>query len=301
VLEHTPSEQERSQILQTIEMFEAITQSQPDDYQSLETLKVAYQKLGKTADQVRTSRRLAEAYFNGGSYALAMQECEAVLAAEPGAPEMLAMLGEIEAKLPRGSKAKLDVPGANGELDAGTTGDSGLLEIGGRNLGKALRKISAKDLEEGNEQLAKFLIVQQMFPEDEVKAGLVEVNEANQVAGEQLAASLLDRLCKGNEGKMEAVLSALIDRTKFAYVPLDYYDIDRQVARMLPEELTRSRLFVPFDLVSRTILIAVCNPFDAAAREEVQQSLDYTVTWYLAKPTMIIKTLQEIHKLEPRG
>jgi hypothetical protein len=100
---------------------------------------------------------------------------------------------------------------------------------------------------------------------------------------------------------MEAVLSALIDRTKFAYVPLEYYDIDRQVARMLPDELTMSRLFVPFDLISRTIMIAVCNPFDAAAREEVQQSLDYTVTWYLAKPATIIKTLQDIHRLEARG
>ena len=35
VLEHTLSEEERSQILQTIEMFEVITQTQQDDYQSL--------------------------------------------------------------------------------------------------------------------------------------------------------------------------------------------------------------------------------------------------------------------------
>jgi len=40
VLEHTLSEEERSQIVQTIEMFEVITQTQPDDYQSLEILKV---------------------------------------------------------------------------------------------------------------------------------------------------------------------------------------------------------------------------------------------------------------------
>jgi len=40
VLEHTLSEEERSQILQTIEMFEVITQTQHDDYQSLEILKV---------------------------------------------------------------------------------------------------------------------------------------------------------------------------------------------------------------------------------------------------------------------
>src|SRR5260370_37070684 len=60
VLEHTLSEQERSQILQTIEMFEVITQTQQDDYQSLEILKVAYQKLGKSDESLRVSRRLAE-------------------------------------------------------------------------------------------------------------------------------------------------------------------------------------------------------------------------------------------------
>ena len=47
VLEHTLSDDENSQILQTIEMFEAITQTQPDDYQSLEILKEAYQKVGR--------------------------------------------------------------------------------------------------------------------------------------------------------------------------------------------------------------------------------------------------------------
>ena len=144
--------------------------------------------------------------------------------------------------------------------------------------------------------------MQQMFPEEEVSAALAAVKEADKgIHGQMLASSLLERLCNGNDAQMERVLSALIDRTKFAYVPLEYYDIDRQVVRMLSDDLTVNRLFVPFDLISRTIMVAVCNPFDAAAREAVQQSLDYTVTWYLAKPATIIKTLQEIYKLEPRA
>ena len=132
-----------------------------------------------------------------------------------------------------------------------------------------------------------------------MNVALAAVKAANKDLHDQmLAPSLLGRLCDGNEKKSEHVLSALIDRTKFAYVPLEYYDIDRQVVRMLPDELTIGRLFVPFDLISRTIMVAVCNPFDSAAREAVQQSLDYTVTWYLAKPSAIIRTLQEIYRLE---
>ncbi len=173
--------------------------------------------------------------------------------------------------------------------------------MGGRNTGQVRKRAALHDAEQGNDQLAKFLVLQQMFPEDEVNTALEAVKAANKaMTGQMLASSLLERLCHGNNEKMEAVLSALIDRTKFAYVPLEYYDIDRQVVRMLPDDLTINRLFVPFDLISRTIMVAVCNPFDAEAREAVQQSLDYTVTWYLAKPAVIIKTLQEIYKLESK-
>jgi hypothetical protein len=121
------------------------------------------------------------------------------------------------------------------------------------------------------------------------------------VTGQAMAASLLDKICQKDTDKCDAALSGLIDRTKFAYVPIEYYDVDRQIPRMLPDHLTLGRLFLPFDLISRTIMIACCNPFDAAGRDAVQQSLDYTVTWYLARPNAIIKALQDVYRLETRA
>ena len=58
----TLSSSEEAQLTQTIEMFEVITQSQPQDYQSLEILKEAYLKLGRQKDVVNTSKRIAQAY-----------------------------------------------------------------------------------------------------------------------------------------------------------------------------------------------------------------------------------------------
>jgi Type II secretion system (T2SS), protein E, N-terminal domain len=156
--------------------------------------------------------------------------------------------------------------------------------------------------ERGDDHLAKFLIVQQLFPEEEVMVALDTVKHANKdLTGQALAVSLLDYLCKGNAERLETVLSALIDRTRFAYVPLEYYDTDRQIAQTLPDSLTLGRLFVPFDLVSRTMMVACCNPFDSAGREAVQQSVDYTVTWYLARPAAIIRSLQSIYRLDTRA
>ena len=304
MLEHTSlSEEERSQIVQTIEMFEVITQTQPDDYQSLEILKDAYNKVGQPEESLRISRKLGEAYFNVGSYTLAMQECEVVLLKEPNAPEILAMLGEIETRLQAAGHSLVDsggpatgliaVPHLNGAGPANTA-TGGLVELNS--------KRNAHLQDRGDDQLAKFLIVQQLFPEDDVTKALDTVNHLNKdLSGQALGASLLDKICRQDTDKLDQALSQLIDRTKFAYVPMEYYDVDRQVARMLPDHLTLGRLFVPFDLISRTIMVACCNPFDAAGREAVQQSLDYTVSWYLARPGAIIKALQDIYRLESRA
>jgi tetratricopeptide (TPR) repeat protein len=303
VLEHTLSDDENSQILQTIEMFEAITQTQPDDYQSLEILKEAYNKVGREEDFLRATRKLAEAYFNAGSYALAMQECDVILAKEPNAPEILAMLGEIETRLQASGKALVN-KGAQAGLTVNPAevakGEGLLIDTTAAHGGDGGKMADLS--ERGDDHLAKFLIVQQLFPEDLVLAALESVKQLNKdLTGQALAVSLLDHLCKDKTNHLDAVLSALIDRTKFAYVPLEYYDTDRQIAPMLPEYLTLNRLFVPFDLVSRTMMVACCNPFDATGREAVQQSLDYTVAWYLARPSSIVKSLQSIYRLESRA
>jgi len=293
VLEHTLSEEEHSQILQTIEMFEAITQTQPGDYQSLEILKEAYQKVGRHDESLRVSRRLAEAYFNAGSHTNAMQECETILVKEPTAPDILALLGEIETRLQASGQAFVTTAGKNGATEEA---DGSLIDIGSR-AGKVGRLANLH--ERGDDHLAKFLIVQQLFAEEEVNAALEMVTHSNKdLSGQALAASLLDQLCKEDTGRLDSVLSALIDRTKFAYVPLEYYDVDRQIAPMLPDYLTVGRLFVPFDLVSRTVMVACCNPFDSTGREALQQSVDYMVAWYLARPSAIVKNLQSIYRLD---
>jgi len=311
VLEHTLSAEEHSQILQTIEMFEAITQTQPEDYQSLEILREAYTKIGRHDEALRTSRKLAEAYFNAGSYTPALQQCEMILTRDPNAPEILAMLGEIEQRLQASGQAIVDKSKATSGLVASpfTRNDGRLISpnVEGALIdvdpsrGKGLGRITNLH-ERGDDHLAKFLIVQQLFGEEEVNAALESAKNANkELIAHAMAVSMLEELCKDKPLQLDAVLSALIDRTKFAYVPLEYYDTDRQIAPMLPEYLTLGRLFVPFDLVSRTMMVACCNPFDSAGRDAVQQSVDYTVSWYLARPEAIVKSLQSIYRMESRA
>ena len=158
------------------------------------------------------------------------------------------------------------------------------------------------DNDDGNEHFAKFLTFHRIVPESDVAAALGRVLQVNSrlEGGQALAGSLLDEITRTGNQEIDSLLSSLIDATKFGYVPLEYYDIDRSVVRMLPDHLTLGRLIVPFDIVSRTMMVALCNPFDAAAKQAVQSSLDYHIQWYLAKPAAITRILRDVYRLDAR-
>src|SRR5258707_12593326 len=89
---------EEAQLAQTIEMFEVITQSQPQDYQSLEILKEAYIKLGRAKDVISTSKRIAQAYLKTGHLSSAILEYETILQGFRNDPDVQAALPQIETK-----------------------------------------------------------------------------------------------------------------------------------------------------------------------------------------------------------
>src|SRR5208283_1185040 len=89
---------EEAQLRQTIEMFEVITQSQPQDYQSLEILKEAYLKLGMEKEVIATSKRIGQAYVQLGQLSSAILEFETVLQRHPDDKEAVAAMAQIESK-----------------------------------------------------------------------------------------------------------------------------------------------------------------------------------------------------------
>jgi tetratricopeptide (TPR) repeat protein len=304
--------EEYAQILQTIEMFEVISQAEPGDCQSYDILKEAYLKIGQIEAALQVSRKLAEAYLNMGLYSSALLECEGILQLQPNSPDIVALMGEIESRTapstPRNSN------GSNGNefglMSEPVDPAPSLIALNssrgkssGKNGAEIREAAPAVDLanDDGNDHFAKFLAFHRIVPEAEIAPALARVHQANRkLEGQVLATSLLEELARSGNYQIDQLLGSLIDATKFGYVPIEYYDIDRAVVRMLPESLTLRRLIVPFDIVSRTIMIALCNPFDAGAKQAVQSSLDYNIQWYLAKPSAIARILRDVYRLDSR-
>ncbi len=305
----TLSAEEQEQLLQTIEMFEVIVQANPHDCQSMEILKDAYQKIGRQEETIAMSRKLAETYATLNQYSSAVLEYEGILQRDPDDPEIMAALGEVEERMHKAGQTRTEEPPpASIDLDFRTAVvDPSTLITTPQTLGRETPKQSSRGRTEeviaaltgdGNEPLGKFLVQHRLASADVVASALERVRKKNKDLLENTcAASLLDEIVRRGAGELETLLCGIIDRSKFAYIPLECYDVDRQIVKMLPETLTLGRLIVPFDVISRTVMIATANPFDASGKEAVQQLLDYNIQWHLAAPGAIYKVLSETYRI----
>ncbi|MGB8166937.1 MAG: hypothetical protein WCF18_05560 [Chthoniobacteraceae bacterium] len=311
------SQEDQEQIRQTIEMFEVITQANPHDCQSLEILKDAYQKIGQLGEMLRVARQLAGTYVQLGQYSSAMLEYEGILQRTPDDQEIVAALAEVEQHL---IKSGQKLPGDSGseeersamfssinlDFRAAITDPANLTTTTStvRIDGSAIRAAAlAPDMQfklqdDGNEALAKFLIQNKLVTEEIVTSALERVQKKNrELKLGVVGASLVDEICRRGAIEVENLLSGILDRSKCAYIPLEYYDVDRSIVKMLPENLTISRLIVPFDIMSRTVMIATANPFDSLGKDAVQQLLDYHVQWHIASPQAIVKVIGETYRI----
>jgi tetratricopeptide (TPR) repeat protein len=301
------STEEQEQILQTIEMFEVIVQANPQDCQSLEILKDAYQRVGKQQEMLAIGRKLAETHMSLGQYSAALLEYEGILQHDPDNPEIIAALGEVDEKLQKSGQSRPQLTASSIDLDfrAAVAETGTLMTTSNTHRPDHLRTgsttaadVDLEQIEDGNAPLAKFLIQHRLVSEEAVELSLERVTKKNkELPPNGVALSLIDEIVRRGACEMDMLLCNIIDRSKFAYIPLDYYDVDRQVVRMLPDSLTLGRLIVPFDVISRTVMIATANPFDAGAKEAVQQLLDYNIQWHLASPTAILKVLGETYRI----
>lgn len=302
-----PEEQE--QLLQTIEMFEVIVEANPHDCQSLEILKDAYTRLGMRRELMKVSRRMAQTFMELGQFATAILEYEQILRYEPDNPEVIAALGDCEERMHRAAQAPAARSGGSPSASGASVEGGGLITTSATqghydsSRGNAAPSAAFQGGQwtapatDGNESLAKFLIQHKLAPEDLVQASLELVQKINaSLKPSTVGQSLLDEIVERGGLDMHTLLAGIIDRTKFAYVPLEYYDVDRHVIRMLPEELTLKRLIVPFDVMSRTVMIAMANPFDAVGKEAVQGILDYNIQWHITSPESIIKILTQAYR-----
>lgn len=269
---------EENQLAQTIEMFEVITQSQPLDYQSLEILKEAYSKLRREPDVIRTSKRIAEAYVQLGQVSSAILEYETILQRVPEDADVLKALSEIEGRAS-------SMP-ASSAPDTTSTKKSA---AGGSNT--RAPSVSSVDVEDGRRAMHKIFVDTKTISQGDFDLcwPVPDLSTPPTSAVEPFIGVLADKgLCP-----VEKSLKLISDKSRVAFLPLQLYDLDMDLARTFPAATCRRWCVLPIDRMSKSILVATCNPFNQQAARELSEATPYRLLWYVVPPVELVKNLRK--------
>ena len=268
---------EETQLLQTIEMFEVIVQSQPNDCQSLEILKEAYTKLGREADVIRTSKRIAEAYTQMGQLSSAILEYETVLQRRPNDEEVQTALKRIE-DAANNAAASASEPAALVPLPE---------------TGTKFRKKAAAggEIDDGQKTMRKIYVESKLISAGDFDLHWrpVDMVRPPQDAAEPFIQTLHDK----SIFPIEKSLRLLTDRSRTGFLPLDRYDVDMELLRGFPADICRRWCVAPFDRMSKAVLVATANPFNQQAAKQLSEATSLRLLWYLTLPQDLVSLIRK--------
>jgi hypothetical protein len=270
---------EEAQLLQTIEMFEVIVQSQPNDCQSLEILKEAYTKLGREPDVIRTSKRIAEAYTQMGQLSSAILEYETVLQRQPNDADVQTALRQIEDRASNASvQSAADEPAA----------------LAPRSEQTQLRKktsVSADEIDDGRKTMYKIFVESRVIsPGDfDLCWRATDLTASLSDVAEPFVQILNDKKILPTEKS----LKLLTDKSRTAFLPLERYDVDMDLIRGFPADVCRRWCVAPFDRMSKSILVATANPFNQQAAKELAEATSHRLLWYLTVPSELMLLIRK--------
>ena len=274
----TPSEE--AQLAQTIEMFEVITQSQPQDYQSLEILKEAYSKLGREKDVIGTAKRIAQAYVQMGQLSSAILEYETILQRCPNDPDVQAALQEIESKA---NNFPVEAPPPEATAFVKKNGDTI------QHLKRAAPP--AVEVEDGRRAMYKLFVDSKAITAGDFD--LCWPKPDLSVPPNGLVEPFIQVLADKGIQAVEKSLKLLCDRSRFAFLPMELYDVDMDLARSYPGAVCQRWCVLPFDRMSKSILVATANPFNQQAAKELAAVKANRLLWYLVPPAELAKNIRK--------
>ena len=270
---------EEAQLLQTIEMFEVIVQSQSSDTQSLEILKEAYSKLGREDDVINTSKRIAQGYLQQGQLSSAILEYETVLQRRPDDADVRAALKQIEDKASSSMAQPAQDAVSMASVSENTTAR------------RKVRTAASEEVDDGRKTMYKIFVESKI-----ITAGDFDLCWRNvdlSLAPTDPVEPFIQMLHEKGIFLIDKSLKLLSDKSRVAYLPLDRYDIEMDLTRGFPSDVCRRWCVLPFDRMSKAILVATANPFNQQAAKELAEATTHRLLWYLTPPNDIVANLRK--------
>jgi type IV pilus assembly protein PilB len=94
----------------------------------------------------------------------------------------------------------------------------------------------------------------------------------------------------------EAIAQALTAQYGFPYLPLGGYEIDADVAKIIPEHVAKQYGLIAVDRVGSILTVAMSNPLNTQAVEDVEMLTHYKVQVFVTTAADVTTAIKQVYK-----
>ena len=94
----------------------------------------------------------------------------------------------------------------------------------------------------------------------------------------------------------EDIAKTLTAQYGFAYLPLSNYEIDAELAKLVPERVANQYCLIPIDRMSNNLTIAMSNPLNNQAVEDIETISGCSVQIFVSTTTDIRQAIEKFYK-----
>ncbi|OIO35735.1 MAG: hypothetical protein AUJ74_05110 [Candidatus Omnitrophica bacterium CG1_02_44_16] len=95
--------------------------------------------------------------------------------------------------------------------------------------------------------------------------------------------------------KEEDIAQVLTAQYGFPYLPLANYDIDLELAKLIPEQVARQYCIIPIDKIGNNLTLAMSNPLNTQAIEDVEEISKCVVQAFVSTTTDVRKAIERCY------
>jgi hypothetical protein len=215
-----------------------------------------------------------------GQLSSAILEYETILQRYPDDPDVQAALQQIE------SKAN------NFPLETAPSADTILLARasgGGEKPRKPTSKGAPAEIEDGRRSMHKLFVESKIITAGDFDLCWSTQDPTMPPGG--VMEPFIQVLSDKGVLTVDKSLKVLCDKSRFAFLPLNSYDIDMDLTRSFPRETCQRWCVLPFDRMSKSVLVATANPFNQQAAKELAEATPNRLLWYLVPPADLVANL----------
>jgi type IV pilus assembly protein PilB len=137
-------------------------------------------------------------------------------------------------------------------------------------------------------QLGELLIDSNLITQQQLEESLVLQKEKGGLLGQILVS--LHYITE------EAIAQALTAQYGFPYLPLAGYEIDAEVAKIIPEHVAKQYGLIAVDRVGSILTVAMSNPLNSQAVEDVEMITHYKVQVFVTTSTDVATAIKGVYK-----